>query len=530
MGHKIITEEDFWICSSGAMPSPFQGTRTSNKTNDKKVFITVEDTSTISWIDFGCKKYMLLMAIVAALIVVVAVAVGVLTVATGGAGLILLGAIAGVAGGVIGAVVGGMLCGHKMGPARKWLDSKSDFISTGTKTITGSHIMECKAGGVIQYAPNIKSWLGAIGYGTLSYGSELVKCAFAGAAVGTAGSLLGVGSVTAAGTGGKMGAGLSLSRASMQLAWPTFRSVGSNILTSFGIGGGLPTAGIALGSRGIFGAESAATTYATDAVDENGDPVSLADSFAKGALPEYEFGSRIATQGLSGLQWSDALIALYFLNLKTDPKGTFRDDNGNLRNSKNNPRGQRPGSFAKDPRKAKSGGKGKAYEATPVKKPNFEEFVNSVDGGFPSDEIARKAFELFNKGNWKGLENLFNQHGINHGWPPNRGFVSTETTTLEPGFKFDRYGGRTNRNTGKFEDSGGFIADEGTPFGDRGLPADYEHGKPLNSYEVTQKIEGVKKGEAIPWFGQKGGGIQYEIPASEGGIDGLLNSRKIIRQ
>lgn len=361
MGHKIITEEDFWICSSGAMPSPFQGTRNSNKTNDGKVFITVEDTSTISWIDFGCKKYMLLMAIVAALVVVVAVAVGVITVATGGAGLILLGAIAGVAGGVIGAVVGGMLCGHKMGPARKWLDSKSDFISTGTKTITGAHVMECKAGGVVQYAPNIKSWLGAIGYASLSYASELVKCAFAGAAVGTAGSLLGVGAGTIS-AGGTMGTGISLSRASMQLAWPTLRSVGSNILTSFGIGGGWTTAGVALGSRGIFGAESAATTYATDAVDENGEPISVLDSFAQGALPEYEFANRMSTQGLAGLQWSDALLALYFLNLKTDPPGTFRDKNGTLRNSRNNPRGQRPGSFAKDPRKAKSGGKGKAYE------------------------------------------------------------------------------------------------------------------------------------------------------------------------
>lgn len=406
MGHKIITEEDFWICSSGAMPSPFQGTRNSNKTNDGKVFITVEDTSTISWIDFGCKKYMLLMAIVAALVVVVAVAVGVITVATGGAGLILLGAIAGVAGGVIGAVVGGMLCGHKMGPARKWLDSKSDFISTGTKTITGAHVMECKAGGVVQYAPNIKSWLGAIGYASLSYASELVKCAFAGAAVGTAGSLLGVGAGTIS-AGGTMGTGISLSRASMQLAWPTLRSVGSNILTSFGIGGGWTTAGVALGSRGIFGAESAATTYATDAVDENGEPISVLDSFAQGALPEYEFANRMSTQGLAGLQWSDALLALYFLNLKTDPPGTFRDRNGTLRNSRGNPRGQRPGSMAKDPRKAKSGGKGKAYENG---RPSYrneaklnEEIYNNAKG------IDGKVYDPVPNGNeikWKPGEPL----------------------------------------------------------------------------------------------------------------------------
>ena len=148
----------------------------------------------------------------------------------------------------------------------------------------------------------------------------------------------------------------------MQLAWPTLRSVGSNILTSFGIGGGWTGAGIALGSRGIFGAESAAQTYATDAVDENGNPISVTDSFAKGALPEYELASRLHEKGLSGLQWSDAMFLLYFLNLKTDPPATYRDKNGKLRNTKNNPRGQKPGSIAKDPRKTKSGGKGKAYE------------------------------------------------------------------------------------------------------------------------------------------------------------------------
>ncbi len=56
MGVEIINEKDFWICSEGAMPTPFQGTRKSNKTSDGKVYITVEDTSTVSWIDFGCKN------------------------------------------------------------------------------------------------------------------------------------------------------------------------------------------------------------------------------------------------------------------------------------------------------------------------------------------------------------------------------------------------------------------------------------------------------------------------------------------
>ncbi len=361
MGHKIITEEDFWVCTEGAMPSPFQGTRKSLHDSAGHLYITKADTSTISWIDFGCKKYMLLMALIAAVAVVLAVVVGVITVATGGAGLILLGAVAGLAGGIIGAVVGSMLCGHKMGPARNWVEHKNDMILQGTEVITGGCTMTCKAGGTIQFAPNIKNWLGALGYASLSYSSELIKCAFAGAAVGTVGSLLGVGSV--ASSGGVAGTGVSFSSRAMILAKPTVASVLRNIGTSFGIGNGISGAVIALGSRVFFGAESAVHNYAIDAVDENGNPVNLIDSFAKGALPEYEFASRIATQGLSGLRPTDALFALYLLNIKTDPPGTFRDANGILRNSSGNSRGLRSGTIAADPRRAASGrGTGKAYE------------------------------------------------------------------------------------------------------------------------------------------------------------------------
>lgn len=391
MGHKIITEEDFWICSEGAMPSPFQGNRESLHDSSGHKYITKSDTSTISWIDFGCKKYMLLMALIAAVAVVAAVAIGVLTVATGGAGLILLGAVAGLVGGAIGAVIGGLLCGHKMGPARSWDSKKPDMILQGTPVITGGCTMTCKAGGTVQYAPNIKSWMGAIGYASLSYGSELVKCAFVGAAVGTVGSLLGVGSVTVAGTGGSVGTGISLSRASMILARPTVASVLSNIGASFGIGAGWTGAGVALGSRGIFGAESAAKTYAIDAVDENGEPLSVGDSFAKGALPEYELGSRIADKGVSGLQWSDALMGLYFLHLKVDPPGTFRDANGTLRNSRGNPNGLKPGTIAADPRKVKSGGKGKAYEdgQTNGNRPSWRQSELDAEGMYPGYDTQK---------------------------------------------------------------------------------------------------------------------------------------------
>lgn len=69
MGNKIITEKDFWICTQGNVPAQLQGTREGSKKKSGEKYITVEDKATSSWIDFGCKKYMLLMSIVAAVLV-----------------------------------------------------------------------------------------------------------------------------------------------------------------------------------------------------------------------------------------------------------------------------------------------------------------------------------------------------------------------------------------------------------------------------------------------------------------------------
>jgi hypothetical protein len=156
MGNKIITEKDFWMCSSGAMPSQLQGTRKSLTKETGEIYITVEDKATASWIDFGCTKYWLLMALAAIAIVAVAIIVGALTVATGGLALVAIGAIAGLVGASVGLVMGALLCGQKVASKRMWSDSKSNFIAQGTNTITGNHTMTCAAGGTVQFAPNIK--------------------------------------------------------------------------------------------------------------------------------------------------------------------------------------------------------------------------------------------------------------------------------------------------------------------------------------------------------------------------------------
>jgi hypothetical protein len=81
MGSKIITEKDFWMCSSGAVPAQLQGTRKNNHKESGEFYITVADTATSSWIDFGCTKSMFFAALVAAVVVVVVV---VAIMATGG--------------------------------------------------------------------------------------------------------------------------------------------------------------------------------------------------------------------------------------------------------------------------------------------------------------------------------------------------------------------------------------------------------------------------------------------------------------
>ncbi|MDW9382843.1 glycohydrolase toxin TNT-related protein [Chryseobacterium sp. JV558] len=146
------------------------------------------------------------------------------------------------------------------------------------------------------------------------------------------------------------------------------------------------------------------------------------------------------------------------------------------------------------------------------KQPDFNQFLKSVEGGFPSDEIAKQAYDLFKNKNWKQLEQLFTDKNLNGNWPPNRGATSTIEVTLKEGSIFDRYGGWIDEN-GAFQDRGTFAGKDGTPYTDRALSKGTDS-KPYTRYKVLKDIPQVSEGEIIPWFGEKGGGIQYELPSS----------------
>ena len=237
------------------MPAQLQGTRQGLKKKSGELYITEEDKATSSCIDFSCKKMMLLMALAVAIVVVIVAA----TVVTGGAALIAIGAIAGAAGAAIGAVAGALICGQKAAALRSWSSNKPDMIVQGSKVITGGHVMTCKAGGVITFAPQIKSWSQAYALGASNYISGIMEGMMAGACVGMAGAAVVGGAGAMAGGAGVRGLG----QAALQFAKSAPGNILKNIGASFGYSGGFSfsSVGTALGLRGLTAAQSGLAHY-----------------------------------------------------------------------------------------------------------------------------------------------------------------------------------------------------------------------------------------------------------------------------
>jgi WXG100 family type VII secretion target len=142
-----------------------------------------------------------------------------------------------------------------------------------------------------------------------------------------------------------------------------------------------------------------------------------------------------------------------------------------------------------------------------------DEFVSSVkDFADPANaKFADEAYNLWKQERWPELEKLFNDNNFNNYggvvYPPNNGAINVIKKTLDPGdfpggeLIIDRYG-----HTG-----GKYVAPADTPFGQRALPADKASEIPKR-YRIDRPIPGVEEGNAIPWFGQPGNGIQYKLP------------------
>ncbi|MDN5288347.1 MAG: hypothetical protein JWR38_4621 [Mucilaginibacter sp.] len=259
MGNKIITEKDFFQCSGGMMPSPFQSTQLIVKKKTGQKYITLNDTSTVSWVDFGCKKLMLLYAVIAA-IAVVAVA---LIVGTGGLALVAVAAAAGAIGAVMGAIDGSSICGQKVSPVRKWMDSNANFQILGINTITGDHKMICNAftmlgmsSEYITFNPNIKNWSQAIKMGSASFAANVLQGAMTGMMIG--------GAAVALPALAEGGAAALTESGGMGLARYLGGNVAKNYLASWFTAEGL-------GLRGVMGVQSGLDAYGQTGTMTNAD-------------------------------------------------------------------------------------------------------------------------------------------------------------------------------------------------------------------------------------------------------------------
>ena len=124
----------------------------------------------------------------------------------------------------------------------------------------------------------------------------------------------------------------------------------------------------------------------------------------------------------------------------------------------------------------------------------------AAKGAESTAEDAGKAGKTAGKvGESDSTSNYYNPDGSPI-WPPNRGFDGNPTkVTLEPGTLIDRYG----------YDGGTFVSPKGIPYTERSLPIGTDQ-KPYTVFEVVKPVE-VQAGKIAPWFGEKGGGIQYEF-------------------
>ena len=102
----------------------------------------------------------------------------------------------------------------------------------------------------------------------------------------------------------------------------------------------------------------------------------------------------------------------------------------------------------------------------------------------------------------EGEERFYSDDGIPI-YPSNNGAVGKpEIISLKVGDKIlTRYG----------SDRGSYVSPKGTSFEERALPRTTDKNN-YHEYEVTKEITQVESAVIAPWFGQKGGGIQYKLP------------------
>lgn len=135
----------------------------------------------------------------------------------------------------------------------------------------------------------------------------------------------------------------------------------------------------------------------------------------------------------------------------------------------------------------------------------------------PDDDLYLQHKDVFDN------RNYYNQKTGEPIWPGQNGNCHKDgflngiyvSDNLKPGKIIDRYGGNT----------GTFFGDEGTPIENRAMEPNSDFSS-YNKYEVLKELP-VKQGTIAPWFGQPGGGIQYQLePKFVDSIKAILGPKK----
>ncbi|MGJ8660008.1 MAG: hypothetical protein ACSHWV_09175 [Cellulophaga fucicola] len=485
MGNKIITEKDFWMCTGGNMPAPLQAQQKIAKKKSGEKFITKIDTSTSSIIDFGCKKLMLIMAIVAAVIAVCVVA-------TGGAALIAIGAMAGAGGAAIGAVAGGLICGQVAAMARMWLDSKDKpnkgFYILKQPVITGDHKMKCMLfGDEIKFAPEIKNWWQALAIGGANLITGVMEGMMYGAMVGMGGAA--VGSVRTLISQG----GVQLSK---QAGLNFLKTNGVNMLKNFssGLTGDwlMKAADGSVGWLNQYGnTGSASVTDFTSAVSESamGDITAIKNTFSgNGSSDDFIALVMLFAPGGKPKKGDGASSSTH-----ADANSSKKSDGSDSKNTKDVDDGTVHKSHTPDADTPNKKKKGEAYEADSKKSKNWKEHEKNVTEDLKSknpdakigDQITLDVEGIDDSGKpFKARIRIDNMHKDSNG--------KYQLTDAKFSSKKDLTSKDVNlRNTftknqkKAYDAIGNGRATSVTPMGQKAKDFDLEPGKPI---QVNQKI------------------------------------------
>lgn len=137
----------------------------------------------------------------------------------------------------------------------------------------------------------------------------------------------------------------------------------------------------------------------------------------------------------------------------------------------------------------------------------------------PEGEMFRNYFRYADLTRTEFLRKYWDSRTGSWDYPPNNGFAGKpRPNTLQPGAVIDRFGPPT----------GSFASPVGTPFGKRAIPPGNIVDRPgaasptdrgYHRYQVVKPLPKlVTQGKVAPWFGQKGGGTQFNFEAGDRNI------------